>query len=180
MQDIVSGVVCAVVFFAVSYPMAVYSGQWITFKKLLIVIVRYSNRDPDIYVEYYNLDDIIPSIGATAVSCYNIHHRNLSKRTLLLKVPKVTILENNNINLCLDLTIDNYLCESRLNVTLCDTCRFLDSSPHLLSLLQFSVPCWPNVCSGRTRIPVYKNLTNQFDLTASTVSPLTIVSFHIH
>ena len=75
MQDIVSGVVCAVVFFAVSYPMAVYSGQWITLKKLLILIVRNDTTntvDPDFYVNYFNLNAIIPSIGATAVSCYNI------------------------------------------------------------------------------------------------------------
>ena len=87
---IVSRVVCAVVFFAVSYPMAVYFGEWITFKNLLIVIVRYSNLDPDIYVEYYNLDDIIPSIGATAVSCYNnIHHRNLSTKDTVAQGAKL-------------------------------------------------------------------------------------------
>ena len=74
MQDIVSGVVCAVVFFAVSYPMAVYSGEWITLKKLLILIFRNNttNVDPDVIVNYFNLNAIIPSIGATAVSCYNI------------------------------------------------------------------------------------------------------------
>ena len=68
MQDIVSGVVCAVVFFAVSYPMAVYSGEWIMFKKLLIVIVE--NFDSPDGPDFYNLNDIIPCTGATAVSCY--------------------------------------------------------------------------------------------------------------
>ena len=67
-QDIVSGLVCAAVFFALAVPMAVYLGEWIGFKNLVVVVANLYDIDPVSVVNLFNLNAIIPSTGATSVS----------------------------------------------------------------------------------------------------------------
>ena len=70
MQDIVSGLVCAAVLFALAVPMAVYSGEWIEVKDFLVLIARALGDDPRIYTDLFNLNVLVPSTGATSVSCH--------------------------------------------------------------------------------------------------------------
>ena len=57
-------------FFAISVALAVYSGEWIEFRDLLIALV--SSVDLDQVIDVFNLNVLIPSTGATSVSVLTI------------------------------------------------------------------------------------------------------------
>jgi hypothetical protein len=81
-QDIISGVVCALFFFAVSVPMDIYNGQWTGIDGIIEYVFQ-ANLDinlgisgliegPSAAKDLFNLDQLIPASGAAAVSYYNI------------------------------------------------------------------------------------------------------------
>ena len=73
-QDIVSGVVCALLFFAVSVPMEFYSGELTEINGIIEFFFEVSgnannNVDPSDIKMLFNLDQLIPASGAAAVCC---------------------------------------------------------------------------------------------------------------
>ena len=73
-QDIVSGGVCALLFFAVSVPMEFYNGEWSEISGIIEFIFEISPSlnniiDPSELKSQFNLDQLIPASGAAAVSC---------------------------------------------------------------------------------------------------------------
>ena len=73
-QDIVSGVVCALLFFAVSVPMEFYSGELTENNGIIEFFFEVSgnsnnNVDPSDIKMLFNLDQLIPASGAAAVCC---------------------------------------------------------------------------------------------------------------
>ena len=73
-QDIVSGVVCSLLFFAVSVPMEFYSGELTEINGIIEFLFEVSgnsnnNVDPSDIKMLFNLDQLIPASGAAAVCC---------------------------------------------------------------------------------------------------------------
>ena len=71
-QDIISGVVCALLFFAVSVPMEFYSGEWSEVNGIIEFAFEISDSfnsiiDPTTVMMLFNLDELIPASGAAAV-----------------------------------------------------------------------------------------------------------------
>jgi hypothetical protein len=59
---------CAATFFGVAVAMAVYSGEWREFKDLLELVAPLISVSASQLIEFFNLDILIPSVGATSVS----------------------------------------------------------------------------------------------------------------
>ena len=76
-QDIISGAVCALLFFAVSVPMEIYNGEWteingiieFIFQTELITGLTSFIEGPSAAKGVFNLDQLIPASGAATV-CY--------------------------------------------------------------------------------------------------------------
>ena len=73
-QDIVSSVLCALLFFAVSVPMDFYGGELSEISgiiEFIFEIIPSLNNitDPSEVKSQLNLDQLIPASGAAAVSC---------------------------------------------------------------------------------------------------------------
>ena len=73
-QDIVSSVVCSLLFFAVSVPMEFYSGELTEINGIIEFLFEVSgnsnnNLDPSDIKMLFNLDQLIPASGAAAVCC---------------------------------------------------------------------------------------------------------------
>ena len=75
-QDIISGVVFALLFFAVSVPMEFYSGEWAEINGIIEFAYELTDNSNNEFIDIsafrmlFNLDKVIPASGATAVSCY--------------------------------------------------------------------------------------------------------------
>ena len=65
-QKVADGLVCAATFFGVAVAMAVYSGEWREFRNLIIFLTP-GDISSEI-IDVYNLNVLIPSVGATSVS----------------------------------------------------------------------------------------------------------------
>ena len=73
-QDIVSGVVCALLFFAVSIPMEFYNGEMTENNGIIEFFFdqassNSNNFDQSDVKMLFNLDRLIPASGAAAVCC---------------------------------------------------------------------------------------------------------------
>ena len=71
-QDIISGVVCALFFFALSVPMEFYSGEWSEINGIIEFVFEVTDNfnniiDPTTFMMLFNLDKLIPASGAAAV-----------------------------------------------------------------------------------------------------------------
>jgi hypothetical protein len=60
--------VCADIFFGVAVAMAVYCGEWRELKDLIEDLASRYGISASQSIDYYNLDILIPSAGATSVS----------------------------------------------------------------------------------------------------------------
>ena len=69
-QKVAAGLVCAAIFFGVAVALAVYSGEWMEFRDLIEVLASLVNVDAALVlvIDFFNLNSLIPSVGATAVS----------------------------------------------------------------------------------------------------------------
>ena len=68
-QQVADGLVCATTFFGLAVAMAVYSGEWREFKDLLeLVATIIDGVSASQLIELFNLDILVPSVGATSVS----------------------------------------------------------------------------------------------------------------
>ena len=67
-QKVADGLVCAAVFFGVAVALAVYSGEWREFKDLIELVASLVNIDASLIIDFYNLNILIPSVGAPSVS----------------------------------------------------------------------------------------------------------------
>ena len=59
---------CAAIFLAVAVALAVYSGEWTEFKKLLELVAVLSDIDAAALLDFFNVNVLIPSTGAASVS----------------------------------------------------------------------------------------------------------------
>ena len=69
-QDIISGVVFALLFFAVSVPMEFYNGEWSELNGIIEFIFEFINNDfidVSTFKMLFNLNQLIPASGAAAV-----------------------------------------------------------------------------------------------------------------
>ena len=66
-QKVADGLVCAATFFGVAVAMAVFSGEWREFRNLIKFLVPDDDISSEI-IDVYNLNVLIPSVGATSVS----------------------------------------------------------------------------------------------------------------
>ena len=77
MQDIISGAICSLLFFAVSIPMDIYYGKWTDISGIIEYIFQTNLiLDLNSFVDgasgakgLFNLDQLIPATGAAAVCC---------------------------------------------------------------------------------------------------------------
>ena len=67
-QKVAAGLVCAAIFFGVAVALAVYSGEWMELRDLIEVLASIVNVDAALIIDFFNLNSLIPSVGATAVS----------------------------------------------------------------------------------------------------------------
>ena len=68
LQKVADGLVCAATFFGVAVAMAVYSGEWMEFRNLIELLFPNDDAISSQVIDYYNLNVLIPSVGATSVS----------------------------------------------------------------------------------------------------------------
>ena len=72
-QKVGGVLLCATIFFGVSVALAVYVGEWMELKDLIEMVASSINRTGagDILIDFFNLNELIPSIAATCVSTCN-------------------------------------------------------------------------------------------------------------